>query len=493
MERRPLSSTTEQPTLHNAQVHSGERGQVLAIFAGGLVAIIAIAALVFDTGQSLLDRRTQQNAADAAALAGARHIPSNPGNFQGVCDPLPTFLPAQRACEVAIANGFVHGVNSTVEVKIPPGPESVFSNLPGYIQVQIGSTRSSFFSGVLGLTTHTTGALGVARNAAANSLPYSLLSLNPSGCGVTKITGSPGSSVAVNGAIHVDSNCASALLVSGNGAVDAPTCDIVGAMQTSGGGRNGCLLYNPGVQVSGDPLRDLPAPPVPSVLGRFEKITTRNPPASCPNGGAVTEAVRNNPQTCTFGGAFNGHVYRMYPGYYPGGLQLNAGTFYMEPGIYWIAGGGWSMNGGNLIAVASGTTTPGGGVLIYNSEESTFSTECAANPGFNAGCFGSLSWQGGGVTINVRAITTTRYAGMVMFQDRRNAQPLSINGASSNLTVSGTIYAPAALVSVNGSSSAAVAAQIISYDFQVNGSGGALAITYESGGLFKLEGVGLVE
>lgn len=496
MERRPLSSTTDSTLPRAARSRKSEGGQVLPILAGGLVAIIAIAALVFDTGQSLLDRRTEQNAADAAALAGARYLPTHTGSYQGPCDPLPTFVPARRACEVAIANGFQHGVgNDTVEVKIPPGPESNFSNLPGYIEVQITNTRPSFFAGVLGLTTQETGALGVARNASTGSLPYSLLSLNPDGCSTSKITGSPGSSVVVGGAIHADSDCSSAILVSGNGAVTAPSCDVAGEIQTSGGGVNNCAEYTPGAQVSGDPLSSLPPPPIPATLGRFQKLTSRNPPASCPNGGAVTETVRNNPQLCTFGGAYSGERYRMYPGYYPGGLQLNNGTFYMEPGIYWIAGGGWGMSGGgaNVIAVDAGTTTPGGGVLIFNGEESTFHDQCAANPTFNAGCFGGISWNGSSATIDIRAITSTGYAGLVIYQDRNNTKEIFANGASSTLNLSGTIYAASALVRINGSSSSSVAAQIISLDFQINGSGGALNVTYDSDGLFQLDGVGLVE
>ena len=51
-----------------------ESGQILIIFAFGLVGILAIAALVFDVGQDLIERRNQQKAADAAALAGARYL-----------------------------------------------------------------------------------------------------------------------------------------------------------------------------------------------------------------------------------------------------------------------------------------------------------------------------------------------------------------------------------------------------------------------------------
>jgi Flp pilus assembly protein TadG len=56
-----LSSTTDR---------ARERGQVLVLFAGGLVALLIVAALAFDVGMMLVERRDQQNAADAAALAG---------------------------------------------------------------------------------------------------------------------------------------------------------------------------------------------------------------------------------------------------------------------------------------------------------------------------------------------------------------------------------------------------------------------------------------
>ena len=58
-----MSSTTSRPQ---------ERGQVLVLFAGGLVALLIVAALAFDVGMMLVERRDEQNAADAAALAGAR-------------------------------------------------------------------------------------------------------------------------------------------------------------------------------------------------------------------------------------------------------------------------------------------------------------------------------------------------------------------------------------------------------------------------------------
>ena len=61
-----MSSTTDRRV--------DQRGQILPLLAGGLIAILLIAALVFDVARASLDRRTEQNSSDAAALAGARYL-----------------------------------------------------------------------------------------------------------------------------------------------------------------------------------------------------------------------------------------------------------------------------------------------------------------------------------------------------------------------------------------------------------------------------------
>lgn len=51
-----------------------ERGQILVIVAGGLIGLLAIAALVLEGGTLVLTQRDGQNAADLAALAGTRVV-----------------------------------------------------------------------------------------------------------------------------------------------------------------------------------------------------------------------------------------------------------------------------------------------------------------------------------------------------------------------------------------------------------------------------------
>src|SRR4051812_1235095 len=58
---------------------NNEGGQVLLIFAGGLIALLAIAALVVDLGFTFMTRRHEQNAVDPAAIAAARYIRANGG------------------------------------------------------------------------------------------------------------------------------------------------------------------------------------------------------------------------------------------------------------------------------------------------------------------------------------------------------------------------------------------------------------------------------
>jgi uncharacterized membrane protein len=52
-----------------------ERGLALVIFALMLFSLLMITALVVDLGAVYAHRRNDQNAADAAALAGAQELP----------------------------------------------------------------------------------------------------------------------------------------------------------------------------------------------------------------------------------------------------------------------------------------------------------------------------------------------------------------------------------------------------------------------------------
>lgn len=480
-----------------------QRGQIVVIFAGALILLLALAALVFDVGQNLLDRRTEQNVSDAAALAGARYVHGATYVYHGGCASAPPSMPAvNAACAVAAESGYVDGEGGrTVRVDLPPIAPSAFSGLPGYIEVTTGSTRRSFFAGVLGAANQHVGALGVATNRNDIALPYSLLALDPTGCGTNKINGAPGTIVTTNGTVHVDSNCPTdAILLAGNGVLRAPECDVVGRIQTSGGATNNCTAAPSGVLVSGDPLRDLPPPPKPDLPAPVQALDGGTVPSGCPGGS--TPATEASPKLCAFSsnGQKNKH-FRIFPGYYPGGIETTRGIVYMDPGIYWIGGGGISVKStggadGVLVSKAAGDnvgTSPSGGVLIYNTVDPVPSTGC-----IGAGCYGAITLNGGaGATLALKPIQTGLYKGMVLFVDRTAAfggvVDIDLNGGGSVLNVTGTIYAPSGTVTLNGSSTDVISAQVICYSFQVNGSGASFTVDYSPGNLFHLTGVGLVQ
>ena len=85
--------------------------------------------------------------------------------------------------------------------------------------------------------------------------------------------------------------------------------------------------------------------------------------------------------------AYSNLAWILYPGLYPGGLKVNAGTTaYLMPGIYWLGGGGIDVDtGGSIVSIgavtdakavvstapcATATTTAAlcGGVMFYNSK-----------------------------------------------------------------------------------------------------------------------------
>src|SRR5690242_3162853 len=83
---------------------SRSRGQIVPLFALGLIAFTALVGVVLDGGTVYVQRRTAQNAADAAALAGTRALQQATAS--------PTAAIPLEICKYVVANNF--GVQPTV-------------------------------------------------------------------------------------------------------------------------------------------------------------------------------------------------------------------------------------------------------------------------------------------------------------------------------------------------------------------------------------------
>ena len=130
----------------------------------------------------------------------------------------------------------------------------------------------------------------------------------------------------------------------------------------------------------------------------------------------------------------------------------NNNTLVLATGEYIIDGGGITINGG--IVRDDGN----GGVFIYNT--SSDGTD-----------FAGISFSGNG-TIDLTAMTTGTYAGVLFFVDR-NADAgtdFSVSGTSST-ALTGAIYAPNNNVSYSGTSSQASSCiQIIAATVTLSGT-----------------------
>jgi Flp pilus assembly protein TadG len=134
-------------------------GQIIVIFALGLVAMIAMVGLVLDGGSTYAQRRGQQNAADLAAMAGANQYLLTGDET----------LARATARQVASQNGFVHDPSAAKTVDV-----TLISNNTR-LQVDVSSPHRNNFTGVVGMTewqVSTTATVEVGIPDTANGAPF---------------------------------------------------------------------------------------------------------------------------------------------------------------------------------------------------------------------------------------------------------------------------------------------------------------------------------
>jgi hypothetical protein len=478
-------------TIRRALRRSDDRGQILVLFAGGLVTLLIIAALAFDVGMVLLERRDQQNAADAAALAGARFVLSSHADAEAA------------ARDIAGENGFDDtDPNQVVRVYIP-AVHGRYAGLPDFIEVQIESTRPSLFGGVIGKAVWPVGAFAVATNKQNLAFPFSMLALDPTACWSIKVSGQ-GDLVSA-GSIQSNSNGDECTTGGANGFARVGGADIqvgadvycrsVGGILDQGSGDFGDCIKAPNSFALPDPLRNLPAPAMPdppSLLGKVEHAL--DAPRGCPT--SSQPATVTSPALCDLGGngaAYSGKAWVLYPGLYPGGISItNDAVAYMMPGIYWIGGGGLNVQRGTIITVQTAPTTvagaptsAAGGVLIYNSR-------LTSSPG------GTISQNATYANVQLKPIQdpSSIYRNIVIFQDRTldiTGYDVTLNGSSSGIHVEGMVYVPSGDVRLNGNGGTLTVGQIIANTYMIDGGHGTIQVTEDD--LYKaiIVAAGLVD
>jgi Putative Flp pilus-assembly TadE/G-like len=157
---------------------SSQRGQTLVLFAASLIVLLLMTGLVIDSGYAFAQRRSAQNAADFAAIAGSRIVgesftgkPAAAGTGENVLKAIQSVLAANRgelvSAQYINAAGAPAGTVGTGS--IPPSAAGVVVNAK--------TAWRPFFLGIMGVSSWSAGADATALTkgtAAGGVLPIGI-------------------------------------------------------------------------------------------------------------------------------------------------------------------------------------------------------------------------------------------------------------------------------------------------------------------------------
>lgn len=146
---------------HGLRSPRRQRGAVVVLVAAGLIAIIGMAGLALDLGDSYLSKTRLQNALDAAALSGAKTLTEGGSTTEAETDAIATFNLDPRMADPALTP-VIEFSDSLV-----PGFPSATDPDAKYVRASVASyPREVWFAAVLGMTSR-----AVAGSAVAGPIP----------------------------------------------------------------------------------------------------------------------------------------------------------------------------------------------------------------------------------------------------------------------------------------------------------------------------------
>jgi hypothetical protein len=493
-----------------------QSGQAVVLVAIAVVVLAAILMLALDGGGVYLDQRQIQNAADAAALAGAEKLTALPPNYATIhnigittlvnnlprtslsgtpCGPSGT-----AACPNQATLG-PPGATGVGTVTLGAGYFAELSVLTAYsYQVSVWHTHPVAFAPIHGFqSTITLGARATAENA---SFPYAIVLLQdqiaqysnlqingtPGGLSLSNVSGVTGgkggvfSNESINpgsGSITFSPNCSSVLPTPGVGdlwSVNESSADA-GRVAT---GTTGCGTPPPAtypLQASHLPYPSYPEPPAPNI--------------NISNGATV----------------LNGQISYLCPGIYGNQVNVQTGaTAVLLPGVFWIQVGGVSVNGTLRTMNASDFPPPAGysivggcslpnslpsdtGVIVeITPANASGSTVCNKHQFTSVGGSSSITLTPSPKYYNISVYIET----MPNWQTTCTQTPLGTNVVSLTgggyYNIGGAIYGPADNMKINGGAAGSGVGQIIAWTLTLGGNG-AMSEIYNPAYLPYLRGL----
>jgi hypothetical protein len=413
--------------MESAMKNKNEAGQALIFTAAALVALMGFAGLAIDMGVMRHDKRLQQTAADAAAIAGASNLAFG-GVISGAQDAASRVGYADNGGgQVSNCAGAVVGT-ICVQVNNPPatGPHGCNGGAcdRNYVEALVAVVHPTYFMRVLSINSETITARAVGANLGGNGCLYTL--------------GPPSS--AIEG-------------ISGSGTINASTCGIV-----DNGDYNGTVpnvsadTFAVSGSLSGRSATCTTPGPCPTfgIPAAADPLSTLTPPCtSCSGGNFVTVMGSGNP-TCGPGCTFGSGTYTISPGTYCSitidGLASDQVVF--SPGVYIIGGPSAGCSTVSL-NIPGNDTISGTGVTFYFTNKSTLNMR-------------------GTPTVNLTAPDSSgTYPGILMYQDPNDTTGPSLGGNNGS-NYNGALYFPKDQLSFVGVNSSINVAVVVSASIVFN-------------------------
>jgi hypothetical protein len=358
--------------------------------------LLAFAGLATDYTSFWFQRQKTQGAADAACQAAAvdlylyslgeqtpnmNFVPTAGGAVD--CSAAPTAAP----CLIAKYNGYdgalaANKVVMTFPANVAGAPPPPVGVAVPYVQVDVTTNALTHFSRLLTgqgrVAIHTTASCGLTSVPG----PVPIVVLHPTDPTTIDMSGAKSEIQVVGGpkqSIQVNSNNPSAVTTGSLATVDlsqggpnftGSSFGTFGGQPTAPGsvnmGATGRWIY-PHLPIS-DPYAQVAAPAKPGNAAAPQNVGfTVN---GCPDTSGCTEYS---------------------PGYYAGGIKVKGATAIFDPGLYYLAGNGLTLDDNSIVRTSTANGDGHGGVMFYFSGNGNTSLTITSNSGKAHGAFSTCA------------------------------------------------------------------------------------------------------
>jgi Flp pilus assembly protein TadG len=385
--------------METAMKRNNESGQALVFTAVAMVALIGFLGLAVDMGTLRYEKRLQQSAADAAAIAGASNLAASEsssgieaGAVAAAASNSFSAASASTGCPPAAPAAAVGSVAVTVNNPPCSGPHNTDLK---YVEAYVSVVQPTFFMRIFGVNSETITARAVATNVSGGPGSGCLFTLgSPTG----QIEG-----ININGKATLNATVCG---IEDNGdfntkgnalTVNAGTFGEAGNTNANGPGGTVNCFNQPG---------PCPATGMPAATNPMSNLT---PPLAPPCNPCTVPGT--NPAPVTQNG-----VTTYSQGTYSS-ISIGPATVNFSPGVYIIDGSGG-------LTINANATVTGTGVTFYFANAATIDVT-------------------GTPSINLTAPSSGPYADILMYQDPADTNTTGPQlGGNSGSSFTGIVYFP---------------------------------------------------